>query len=101
MSSLSGANESNQLWYRSGVVVDRCRVHGIWLNSGEITHLMEWKKAGGQILNDQQKLNRETGLIVQHKNSDYKQRDSYQHYETDTNSELLFVVPELVFNLFK
>jgi Zn-finger nucleic acid-binding protein len=35
--------------YRSGVVVDKCQHHGIWLNSGELIHLMEWKKAGGQI----------------------------------------------------
>jgi Zn-finger nucleic acid-binding protein len=39
---------------RSGVVVDQCRAHGIWLDSGEITHLMEWKKAGGQILDQQE-----------------------------------------------
>ncbi|CAG0976203.1 hypothetical protein ARNL5_02086 [Anaerolineae bacterium] len=35
--------------YRSGVVVDKCKAHGIWLNSGELIHLLEWKKAGGQI----------------------------------------------------
>jgi Zn-finger nucleic acid-binding protein len=40
--------------YRSGVVIDRCTNHGIWLYSGEITHLMEWKKAGGQSLHDRQ-----------------------------------------------
>ncbi len=40
--------------YRSGVVIDRCTPHGIWLDSGEITHLMEWKKAGGQLMQDQQ-----------------------------------------------
>ena len=40
--------------YRSGVVIDRCITHGIWLDSGEITHLMEWKKAGGQLLRDRQ-----------------------------------------------
>ncbi len=40
--------------YRSGVVIDRCTNHGIWLYSGEITHLMEWKKAGGQLLHDRQ-----------------------------------------------
>lgn len=34
--------------YRSGVVVDKCRDHGTWLNSGELIHLLEWKKAGGQ-----------------------------------------------------
>ncbi len=38
---------------RSGVVVDRCIIHGLWLDSGELTHLLEWKKAGGQLLHQQ------------------------------------------------
>lgn len=38
---------------RSGVVIDQCIVHGIWLDSGELTHLLEWKKAGGQLLHQQ------------------------------------------------
>jgi Zn-finger nucleic acid-binding protein len=38
---------------RSGIVIDQCASHGIWLDSGEITHLMEWKKAGGQLLHEQ------------------------------------------------
>jgi len=45
----------NVFAYRSGVIVDRCKNHGIWLDSGEITHLMEWKKTGGQLLHEQQK----------------------------------------------
>ncbi|MCK5897620.1 MAG: zf-TFIIB domain-containing protein [Methylococcales bacterium] len=36
--------------YRSGVVIDKCLKHGMWLDNGEMTHLMEWKKAGGQLL---------------------------------------------------
>ena len=40
---------------KSGVVVDTCRQHGIWLDSGEMTHLMEWKKAGGQLLDEKNK----------------------------------------------
>ncbi len=47
-------NRSN-FGHRSGVVIDRCRDHGIWLESGEISHLMEWKKAGGQMLSEQKK----------------------------------------------
>lgn len=39
---------------RSGVIVDQCKKHGIWIDSGEITHLMEWKKAGGGLLHAQQ-----------------------------------------------
>ncbi len=40
--------------HRSGVVIDRCHSHGVWLDNGEISHLMEWKKAGGQILSEKQ-----------------------------------------------
>lgn len=38
---------------RSGVVVDQCRKHGVWLEGGELHRLMEWKKAGGQVLDRQ------------------------------------------------
>ena len=41
--------------YRSGVIIDQCKGHGIWLDSGEVTHLLEWKKAGGQLLQDKRK----------------------------------------------
>jgi Zn-finger nucleic acid-binding protein len=37
----------------SGVIVDKCRDHGIWLDGGELRTLMEWKKAGGQIHHQQ------------------------------------------------
>lgn len=37
----------------SGVVVDQCKEHGVWLDNGELMHLMEWKKAGGQLLAEQ------------------------------------------------
>jgi Zn-finger nucleic acid-binding protein len=35
---------------RSGVIVDRCRTHGTWLDAGELRQLMEWARAGGQLL---------------------------------------------------
>ncbi|MBM4208918.1 MAG: hypothetical protein FJ190_13385 [Gammaproteobacteria bacterium] len=28
-------------------------IHGIWLDNGELTHLLEWKKAGGQLLQEE------------------------------------------------
>lgn len=37
----------------SGVVVDQCKAHGVWLDNGELIHLMEWKRAGGQLLAEQ------------------------------------------------
>jgi Zn-finger nucleic acid-binding protein len=35
---------------RSGVVVDRCKEHGVWLDGGELRQLFEWMKAGGKLL---------------------------------------------------
>lgn len=33
----------------SGVIVDRCLRHGIWLDGGELRQIFEWKKAGGEV----------------------------------------------------
>jgi len=41
-------NRTN-LGANSGVVIDQCRRHGVWLDNGELIHLMEWKRAGGQL----------------------------------------------------
>lgn len=33
---------------RSGVIVDQCRDHGVWLDGGELRRLIEWARAGGR-----------------------------------------------------
>ena len=38
---------------RSGVIVDRCTEHGVWLDGGELRHLFEWMKAGGKLLDQE------------------------------------------------
>jgi Zn-finger nucleic acid-binding protein len=38
---------------KSGVIVDRCRDHGVWLDGGELRHLFEWMKAGGKLLSQE------------------------------------------------
>lgn len=47
---------------KSGVIVDRCRDHGVWLDGGELRHLFEWMKAGGKLLAQEreQQLRKET-----------------------------------------
>jgi Zn-finger nucleic acid-binding protein len=32
---------------RSGIVIDFCYKHGIWLDGGELIRIFEWVKAGG------------------------------------------------------
>lgn len=36
---------------RSGVVVDQCK-HGVWLDNGGLRKLLEWRKAGGELLHE-------------------------------------------------
>ena len=40
---------------RSGVIVDSCRDHGIWLDAGELRQLLEWSRAGGEKLNQERR----------------------------------------------
>lgn len=40
---------------RSGVIVDRCPEHGIWLDGGELRKLFEWTKAGGSLLDKERR----------------------------------------------
>jgi len=37
---------------RSGVVVDRCADHGVWMDGGELGQLLKWMSAGGKLLAD-------------------------------------------------
>ena len=38
---------------RSGVVIDHCKEHGVWLDAGELRQLCEWMKAGGKLLDEE------------------------------------------------
>lgn len=40
---------------KSGVIVDRCREHGVWLDGGELRQLFEWMKLGGQLLEQERR----------------------------------------------
>lgn len=84
--------------YRSGVVVDQCRAHGIWLDSGEITHLMEWKKAGGQLLAQQHQQQETTDFPLKYR--DFEQLQAYQQIADDGEPDLLKSLSSLVSKLF-
>lgn len=88
--------------YRSGVVVDQCSAHGIWLDSGEITHLMEWKKAGGQLWDQQQRQQAKSDARITHHDleRDFQTRDSNIRFENDAEPDLLTTLSAVVFKLF-
>ncbi|HEY5975781.1 MAG TPA: zf-TFIIB domain-containing protein [Geobacteraceae bacterium] len=52
---------------KSGVIVDRCKEHGAWLDGGELRHLFEWMKAGGKILEQERQEQRKKEALEQEK----------------------------------
>ena len=44
---------------KSGVVIDQCRDHGIFLDGGELRRLLEWQKAGGHFIHERAERERE------------------------------------------
>ncbi len=82
--------------HRSGVIVDQCLKHGIWVDSGEITHLMEWKKAGGQLLNAKEKLNTKPKKNA----SPLLDPSAYTQQTAPLESDLLETVSTLIYRLF-
>ncbi|MBK5275996.1 MAG: zf-TFIIB domain-containing protein [Desulfuromonadales bacterium] len=40
---------------KSGVIVDRCKEHGVWLDGGELRRLFEWMKLGGKLLEQERR----------------------------------------------
>lgn len=43
---------------RSGVIVDRCGTHGVWLEGSELRRLTEWWRAGGKLIYQQHEAER-------------------------------------------
>jgi Zn-finger nucleic acid-binding protein len=84
---------------RSGVVVDRCKEHGIWLDGGEFRQLCEWMKAGGELLDREKKdqLKKEEALLEMKRRQSLQQSGAIGSYETfdDYGSSLRVQDPDL------
>ncbi|MES2440052.1 MAG: zf-TFIIB domain-containing protein [Verrucomicrobiota bacterium] len=51
---------------RSGVILDRCGIHGIWLEGGKLRRLTEWWRAGGKLIYQQDEADRAKRLYGSH-----------------------------------
>ncbi|NVN98458.1 MAG: zf-TFIIB domain-containing protein [Geobacteraceae bacterium] len=48
----------------SGVVIDRCKEHGVWLDAGELRQLAEWMKSGGKLLDREREEERRKDTLI-------------------------------------
>jgi Zn-finger nucleic acid-binding protein len=85
--------------HRSGVIIDLCHGHGVWLDSGEITHLMEWKKAGGELLHTKEKGKTNPRKKTPEHRSNYD-LPIYQQQSMNLETDLLDTISSLVYKLF-
>lgn len=47
---------------RSGVILDRCGTHGVWVEGGELRRLTEWWRAGGKLIFQQHEADKAKSL---------------------------------------
>ncbi len=71
---------------RSGVITDLCVEHGVWLDSGELRHLMEWVKTGGieKIKDSKEFNNNEIEYSKKRVNKKYAKEKSRKNGNNDT-----------------
>jgi Zn-finger nucleic acid-binding protein len=94
---------------RSGVIADKCRKHGLWLDGGELRQILEWMKAGGMIYHKEKELEMaRLELEQEKKNIQFKMIDNvpsqshgtaYKEPEDD-ESNLLPLIGRLLKKLF-
>jgi Zn-finger nucleic acid-binding protein len=84
--------------------VDQCIIHGIWLDSGELTHLLEWKKAGGQLLHQQhaealEKQQQQKQNVLPNAKTDYSAKTS-GGFSSALDIDIVAAVADLLDKLF-
>jgi Zn-finger nucleic acid-binding protein len=50
---------------RSGVILDRCGTHGLWVDGGELRRLTEWWRAGGKLIFQQDEADKTKKLFAE------------------------------------
>jgi Zn-finger nucleic acid-binding protein len=49
----------------SGVILDRCGLHGLWIEGGELRRLTEWWRAGGKLIFQQNEADKTKKLFAE------------------------------------
>ncbi len=94
---------------RSGVIIDRCKQDGIWLDAGELKHLFEWSKAGGRILDknrkeyeERRKEHKKISKSIHQQHMKHSQSSSYENSDSQDNElDLLNLVSKLAVRFFR
>lgn len=67
---------------RSGVVTDQCHGHGVWLDSGELRRLVEWRNSGGQLHDELYRKQMEAERLKR----EQREKEKVARYKREANS---------------
>ena len=79
---------------RSGVIIDQCKEHGIWLDGGELGSLLRWYKAGG-LLHANNKKEEQARYLIQEAKAELEQINAQPSEERITQNELVRTIKTL------
>lgn len=89
---------------KSGVIVDQCRDHGVWLDGGELNLILKWTKAGGQILEqkrqEEDRRSRERREAQQRRQSSAEFDGMFTTRRYSRDDDTLWPVLNFVFRMF-
>ncbi len=69
---------------RSGVLVDLCRHHGIWLDGGELQKVSEWWQAGGKHIHQANETEKARQLVAQSRRGEGGDYELFPDRESDS-----------------
>jgi len=84
---------------RSGVITDVCVDHGVWLDSGELRHILEWVKTGGmQKAKKENKINED--YSKKRVNPEYAKAKAYEdsRYTRDNEFDVFDILEDMFFS---
>lgn len=85
---------------KSGVVVNKCTAHGIWLDSGVLHHIVNWIDAGGP------ELEREHKPHLLEQDAEYQKwkmekKTEFMKNPNDTGGQSLISIAKIIFKLLR
>jgi len=89
---------------RSGVIMDVCASHGLWLDAGELKQIQEWTALGGKSNAQKDKLNEKhihQRAQQRHRQTVGRKRSSHYYTGTMRDTDVLGDAIDIVSSLFK
>ncbi len=83
---------------RSGVITDVCREHGVWLDSGELRHIMEWVKTGGMKRAKVENRSKEAQDAKRKVNTEYAKVKHYKNNRDENEFNIFEALGDFLFS---